>query len=375
MGIIDTMTKTVTLAGAMDRYLKTVSCEKKGWQQELYRANVIKRYAIARKAFNKITSVDIASYRDERLATVQKKSGNKISGNSVRLELAFLSSIFKVAQTEWGIVKLNPVLTVRKPKVGKGRERRITAKEEKAINDYFKRVNPEMGKVFQLAIETAMRQGEILSLKWEDINLSLGVAHLPETKNGTSRDVPLSKKAREILLSMIPLLSGRVFRFTSNSFKSRWRTAKHVLAIEDLHFHDTRHEAISRFFELGTLNIMEVAAITGHKSLAMLKRYTHLKAYQLVRKIDSKSKSTKKVASYFIPYPALAEWMDDRFKVTFIDFEDITVAGNDKQTVIEQAAMKLLKKLAVAAQSGIGIPSPGAIGNLKGEVILINPLL
>ena len=127
-----------------------------------------------------------------------------------------------------------------------------------------------------LALETAMRQGELLKLEWEHINLRIGIAHLPETKNGSKRDVPLSIKARAALLRMGVKQRGRVFSYTSNGLKSAWRIMMQRLGIEDLHFHDTRHEAASRLSELGRLDIMEIAAITGHKSLAMLKRYTHL---------------------------------------------------------------------------------------------------
>ncbi|WP_140429489.1 site-specific integrase, partial [Salmonella enterica] len=140
---------------------------------------------------------------------------------------------------------------------------------------------------FLLVLETAMRQGEILSLRWEHIDLRHGVAHLPETKNGHSRDVPLSRMARNCL-QMLPMsLNGSVFRYTSSGLRSAWRTALQVLHIDNLHFHDLRHEAISRFFELGNLNVMEVAAISGHRSKNMLKRYTHLRAWQLVSKLDT----------------------------------------------------------------------------------------
>ncbi|EHC5911056.1 tyrosine-type recombinase/integrase, partial [Salmonella enterica subsp. enterica serovar Eastbourne] len=96
-------------------------------------------------------------------------------------------------------------------------------------------------------------------------------------------------------------LSGTVFHYKSTGFKSAWRVALQKLKIENLHFHDLRHEAISRLFELGTLNVMEVAAISGHKSLNMLKRYTHLRAYQLVSKLDTRRRQSQKIATYFVP--------------------------------------------------------------------------
>lgn len=367
--------KPVTLSFAINKYINTVSNEKKGWRQESYRANVIKRYDIANMLMHEITSVDVSNYRDERLTSINEKTQKVISGNTVRLELAFLSSVFKLAQVEWGVCGNNPVLAVRKPKIGKGRERRLLKNEERKISKHFEKLDKQIFVIFHLALETAMRQGEILGLLWENVNLSIGVAHLPETKNGTWRDVPLSKKARELLLEMEPKAYGRVFSFTSNSFKSKWRKNILLLKIEDFRFHDLRHEAISRLFELGTLNMIEVASISGHKSLSMLKRYTHLKAYQLVRKIDAKVKSVNKIASYFTPYPAIAKPFQHGYAITFIDFDEFVVTGEDKNEAVSNAAIELLKRLAIAAQMGKKIPSPGELGKVSDEVILINPLL
>ncbi|STQ14842.1 shufflon-specific DNA recombinase [Enterobacter cloacae] len=96
---------------------------------------------------------------------------------------------------------------------------------------------------------------------------------------------------------------GAGFDYTSNGFKSAWRVLLAELEIHDLHFHDLRHEAVSRLFELGTLNVMEVAAISGHKSMNMLKRYTHLRASQLVSKLDARRRQAQKLATLFVPYP------------------------------------------------------------------------
>lgn len=365
----------ITLSRVLDKYIKIVSCEKKGWMQELYRANVIKKYELASKKMCEITSVDISHYRDERLATFNEKMKRQISPNTVRLELALLSSVFKLAQVEWGYCNNNPVLAVRKPKIGKGRERRLSKKEEKIISNDFETYDYELYVIFHIAIESAMRQGEILSLDWKNINLSVGTAHLPETKNGTWRDVPLSKKARELLLTLEPQARGRVFKFTSNSLKSKWRKRIKELGIVDLRFHDLRHEAISRLAELGTLNLLELASITGHKSLAMLKRYTHLQAYQLVKKIDAKGKRVNRIASYFVPYPAQVMSISEGYKVSFIDFDEVVAHGKSKQEAISNASMSLLKILALAAQSGRRIPGPGQLGRIDESVVLINPLM
>src|SRR5690606_24002584 len=126
-------------------------------------------------------------------------------------------------------------------------------------------VNPELYSIIVLALATAMRQGEILSLRWEHINFKTRIAHLPATKNGSKRDVPLTIKAREALVRLGPQRAGAVFRYSNHGIKSTWRFMMKKLGIENLKFHDLRHEAISRMFELGTLDMMEIAAISGHK--------------------------------------------------------------------------------------------------------------
>ncbi|WP_141393899.1 site-specific integrase, partial [Enterobacter hormaechei] len=218
--------------------------------------------------------------------------------------------------------------------------------------------------IFHLALETAMRQGEILNLQWEYIDLQHGVAHLPDTKNGSSRDVPLSRKARNLLQMMPAQLKGKLFSYTSSGFKSAWRNALKELSIENLHFHDLRHEAISRFFELGTLNVMEVAAISGHRSMNILKRYTHLRAYQLVSKLDARRRQTQKIAPYFVPYPAQVEQDSEEsgdIKVMLCDFENLTVSAPTRELALALAGELLLRTLALASQRGDRVPAPGEL--------------
>ena len=139
----------------------------------------------------------------------------------------------------------------------------------------------------RFAIETGMRMGEMLSLEWRYVDMAQRVATLPDTKTGDARQVPLSTAAIAEL-SALPrhIKNGRVFWTWSraDSLENAWRRAVKAAGIEDLRFHDLRHEAVSRLFELG-LNPMEVAAISGHKTLQMLKRYTHLRAAELALKI------------------------------------------------------------------------------------------
>lgn len=343
--------KKISLFRALDRYLDTVSVHKRGYQQEFWRVSVIKRHPVAQKMMDEVTTVDIASYRDERLSQMNTRTGKPISGNTVRLELALLSALYNLAKVEWGTCRTNPVEIVRKPKPSPGRDRRLTSSEERRLSKYFQVRNTELYTIFHLALETGMRQGEILSLQWEHIDLQHGVAHLPVTKNGSVRDVPLSRRARNLLHELPVQLSGTVFHYKSTGFKSAWRVALQKLKIENLHFHDLRHEAISRLFELGTLNVMEVAAISGHKSLNMLKRYTHLRAYQLVSKLDTRRRQSQKIATYFVPYPAILEEAGDVFRVHLHDFEGMSVSGDTRESAMDTASVVLLRTLATAALS------------------------
>ncbi|QQK74097.1 site-specific integrase (plasmid) [Pectobacterium versatile] len=369
--------RKMALSRGLDKYYESISVHKKGHLQEFYRVNVIKKHPIAGKFMDDITTVDIAAYRDERLSQINPRTGKNITGNTVRLELALLSSLFNIARVEWGTCRINPVELVRKPKISKGRERRLTATEERRLSRHFRERNLILYMIFHLALETAMRQGEILNLRWEHVDLQHGVAHLPDTKNGTSRDVPLSRKARNLLQMLPAQLSGNIFDYTSSGFKSAWRNALLVLHIENLHFHDLRHEAISRFFELGTLNVMEIAAISGHRSMNMLKRYTHLRAYQLVSKLDARRRQTQKIAPYFVPYPALVETdcsESGLVSVMICDFEDLKVSAPTHEAALERASELLLRTLALAAQRGERVPAPGELPVGNKSRIMVCPL-
>ncbi|WP_038903498.1 site-specific integrase [Dickeya zeae] len=369
--------KKILLSKALDKYFSTVSRHKRGQLQEFYRINVIKRSRLANRNMDEISSIDIAEYRDNRLSEFNARTQKPISANTVRLELALLSALYNLAKVEWGTCSINPVENVRKPTVSSGRTRRLTTQEEQQLTRYFKDKNPELLAIFQIALETGMRQGEILSLRWEYTDLRLGVAHLPLTKNGTSRDVPLSSKARQILCGLGERPhheNGYIFSYTSSGFKSAWRVALKALAIDDLHFHDLRHEAISRFFELGTLNVMEVAAISGHKSMNMLKRYTHLRATHLVSKLDAHKKQAKKLASIFVPYPADIDVDDTTVTLKFSDLDNLSVTASTHDDALKIASVELLRFQAIAAKNGKRLPPPGVISVNSVDRVLISPL-
>ena len=350
----------VTLDQALERYRSQVSILKKGYVQESYRIEQLRRAPMAKKLLRGLTSVDIASYRDARLLQRNPKTGMVLSPATVRLELALLSNLFDIARIEWGACEQNPVTQVRKPKPPPGRDRRLLPREERLIMRYaHAHPNRDLAALVSLALETAMRQGELLGLRWERVNLRSRIIHLDDTKNGTKRDVPLSVKARNVLLRLEPQTSGEVFSYTANGLKSTWRFMLQKLGIVDLHFHDLRHEAISRLFELGTLDLMEVAAISGHKSLSMLRRYTHLRATRLVRKLEGhRNRGRQAVLDLLVPYPAAWIPVAHGYRVIVPDFEGVCAEAPTLNQALEAAQAKLLKQLLSLFVQGQAIPQP-----------------
>lgn len=375
--------QTTTFVAGLTRYKETVSILKKGYEQERYRIAQILRSDLASKFVHEVTSVDIASYRDARLASKNTKTGKPLSPATVRLEMSLLSNFFDLARIEWGYTSgPNPCADVRKPKNPSGRDRRLTNREERQILRYAHgHANPQLYSIIVIALTTAMRQGEILGLQWEHINFKTRVAHLPDTKNGSKRDVPLSTKARDAITRLGVKSQGRIFSYTKHGLKSTWRVLVQRLAIEDLHFHDMRHEAISRLFELGTLDMMEIASISGHKSLAMLKRYTHLRANRLVHKLEgTKKKAQLAVLNHLIPYPGIVITKPSGRAVVFPDFgDDDTIMTRDTETDAQAVAIAqdlLLRTLLGIIREGGKLPMPDHYLDCRhhGRVVMIDPM-
>ena len=270
--------ESTTLKELLERYLAEVTPLKKGAASETNRVRALIRLPLARRYIAGIRGVDIARYRDERL--------RKVTPSTAKRDLVLLGHVFEVARKEWGIHVHNPVRDIRLPADNRPRDRRLQDGEEARLLTACEQArNPWLLPIVQLALETAMRQGELIRLRWEHIDLNRRTAHLPDTKNGESRTVPLSTTAIRVLRALPRSLHGQAFPgVTTEAIKRAYIRAVRRSSIEDLRFHDLRHEATTRLFEKG-LNIMEVASITGHKDLRMLRRYTHLKAEDLAIKL------------------------------------------------------------------------------------------
>ncbi|XTI71823.1 site-specific integrase [Acidithiobacillus sp. AC3] len=289
-----------TIADLLDRYVSEVLADRKHCAPELSRIETLRgRFGPLSVAL--LTSSAIASFRDQRLKETGR-GGKLVSGQTVKHELGLLHRVLKKAEREWGIALPMglPTAKVQTPKVGKGRDRRLQGNEEsRLLAACADARNPWLLPVVRFAIETAMRAGEMLETKgtagedgerliktdgllWKHVDLTRRTAHLPETKNGDARTVPLSTAAVDVLKALPRSMNGKVFGTTYEAIHLAFVRACRRAGIEDLRFHDLRHEATSRLFEKG-LNPMEVSTITGHKTLQMLKRYTHLRAEDLAR--------------------------------------------------------------------------------------------
>ena len=236
---------------------------------------------------DKITGEVVAQYRDARL--------KEVSQNTIRLELAFLSVVFEQCRKEWGLAVSNPVRQVRMPKPGKPRHRRLEAGEEEALLKACMESGAHYLQTFVvMAIETGMRFGELAGVTWSNLNLESRTIYLPDTKNGSSRTVPLSTRALNAIQTQPRSIDGRLFSAKPGSIRSAFLMAlskaqatqpESKIFLRELRFHDLRHEAVSRLFEKG-LNPIEVGMVSGHKTLSMLQRYTHLRSAALVAKLS-----------------------------------------------------------------------------------------
>ena len=267
-----------TLAEALARYQREVSNKKRGAAQESSVIAALTESPLGPRPVGSLQGKDLATYRDGMLA-------EGYSPITIKRRLALLSHLYKIAEREWGMGGLvNPVPHVSIPQVHNARDRRLVDDELPRLLAAAHVYGGEIGPLITWAIETAMRRGEIAAMRREHLDRQARVLLIPETKTGTPRRVPLSTAALTVLDSLPRRLDGRVWGMRPDSISQAFERVCKAAGIEGLTFHDLRHEATSRLFEKG-LDPMEVAAITGHKTLQMLKRYTHLRAEDLVGRL------------------------------------------------------------------------------------------
>ena len=273
------LSEKTTLGELIERYLREVTPLMRGAKADTVRLKAILRRPICNENMSCLTPSKIAKYRDERLL--------EIAPSTVVRELAYFSSIINHARREWGINTPNPVLSVRKPAQPLGRNRILTLEEESILlNACAPRANRNIyTRPFVIfALETAMRRGEILSLRWENVDYLKRTAFLALTKNGETRTVPLSTRAIETLQALPRSINGIVFPINFAALETNFKRARDRANLSDLRIHDLRHTAITRLAEK-LPNLIKLSAVSGHKNLGMLKRYYHPKPEALALKL------------------------------------------------------------------------------------------
>lgn len=276
---VSTEATRTTLREALERYLREITPNKKGWRREQDRVKAWMHNPLAVRFLAQLRGSDFATYRDQRRAEGRAE-------NTIRIELVMISKLYKIAAKDWGMEGLrNPIANVTMPAGSNKRARRLTPDEEAALLEQLRGTGAYLAPLAELAIETAMRQGELLSLTWADVDLQKRVAYLKDTKNSEPRDVPLSTRALEILRALPRPLENTapLFPVSQNDIRRTFRKACAQAKIENLKFHDLRHEATSRICD--RLPMHEAMRVTGHKTPAMLMRYYHPKAEDLARKL------------------------------------------------------------------------------------------
>lgn len=267
-----------TFGDALDRYARERSPLKRGEKWEVIRLEKLQREAIASIRMDALKASDFATWRDRRMT--------EVAPASVAREMQLMSSVLTVCVKEWGLIGKNPLSDVRKPPKPPSRDRLPTDDEMERLQisagTDLSNATARAFHAFRFATETALRAGEIVGLRWERIDLDARVAHLPVTKNGTSRDVPLSSAA-VALLNELPKLTP-VFGLRSDQLDALWRKLRDRAGVEGLTFHDSRAAGTVRLSK--KVDVLSLARITGHRDLKMLMVYYRETAADLAKRLD-----------------------------------------------------------------------------------------
>lgn len=287
-----------TLGDLIDRFItdyaekpenyKQREDKKEAWRFQLqHLKNALGQYSLA-----VIDQKLIRKYRTDRGNTLWR--GEKIKDSTIRKEIFMLSKLFSYAEKEENITlpRGNPVEKISKPGEGKARDRRLTKEEMKKLLAECKASrNIYLLPAVELAIELAMRQGEILALDWKDVDQGRSIATIRESKTDDDevqgRIVPLSPRAINILKALPRKVGNKtmVIPVQRMTLYHVFHAAVVRAGIKDFTFHDLRHESLSRLSERGDFSMLEMAAVSGHRTLQMLKRYNHQDAERLAKKL------------------------------------------------------------------------------------------
>ncbi len=273
-----------TLQDAIDKYIVEVAPDHKGGANEAKRLKALSKVPGLLPVLRQlpdVTAADLSKFRDTRMA--------QVSVATVRKEMTILRSVLESARRDWGMIKVNPIGDVKKPASPPNRSRMFVADELPRIIEalgYSGKVETMQHQVavaLLLAFETAMRAGEILGLTWDRTYLDAQYVTLPETKNGDQRDVGLSTQAVKLLASLKGLDPAQVFTVGAASRDALFRKARNKCKIENLHFHDSRANAITALAK--KLDIHDLARMIGHRDIRSLQIYYRKTASDIAKNL------------------------------------------------------------------------------------------
>lgn len=283
----NTIRADISFSNAVEKYLETHGIHKANYRSESGILRILSKRWIDRK-LTAIAKQDIAQLKNDLY-----KLGR--ASSTINHYLNAISQLYKLANNEWGHIIPNPIEGVSRAVEPVGRMKRLLPTDEQLLLSYCKQsCCTHLAEIVTIATETGMRCGEILSIRWGDVDFTNRRIFLRRTKNGDSRQVPLSTRAKEALKSIYKPDEVIVFPY------QHWKMRRHFNAAADkakaahkgvqnpfidLRFHDLRHEALSRLSDKG-LNVIELAHISGHRTLSMLRRYTHPNHEILLSKLD-----------------------------------------------------------------------------------------
>lgn len=277
-------TVKATLQDAIDKYIVDVCPTLKSGDNSAKRLKALSRTVgllPTLRSLPDVTAQDLSRFRDTRL--------EQVSVATVRKEMTIIRSVLESARRDWGMIQVNPIGDVKKPPAPSNRARLFVGDELVRITDrlgYVDKVetlSQQVAVALLLAFETAMRSGEIIGLTWDRVHLEAQYVSLPETKNGDSRDVPLSSKAVELLRKLRGLDKTQVFTVTDASRDALFRKARDACNITNLHFHDSRANAITALSK--KLDIHDLARMIGHRDIRSLQIYYRRTASDIARSL------------------------------------------------------------------------------------------
>ena len=273
----------ITVGELMKQYELEFSRKKGGYDWEQKQITRMLKTPMADLRVGDVTKAHIRDWRNKRLETVQ--------GSTVNREWNLFSHIFSMARDEYEYISVSPFTGVRRPKDNPDRDRLISDSEIEQLRvvSGFDGVTSKLIKekvfvAFLFAIETAMRAGEICNLTWDNVNKEDRTAFLPKTKNGKSRTVALSSRAIELLGCLSKERHDKCFGLKSSQITANFTILVNKTLIENLNFHDTRHEAITRLAK--KLPVLALARNTGHTDIKKLMVYYNETGAEIAKLLD-----------------------------------------------------------------------------------------